>query len=177
MLSAHRPVIRRAPEPMRVGIVSLSKTADIEHVAKLIELLQLGLGQALIFDLDLFLGTEAQVGSIAHLTGEHVTAQREVFSNLAFVELTMSIIETVQSDNAGRCRMYFVVDFEGTYADVVGRTVEHCLNKMEVEFEGRSIRAVECYHWPMTHFARHHPLAIPSFIRRIDTWLHMNLPP
>ena len=40
MPSAPRPVIRRAPEPMRVGIVSLSKTADIEHVAKLIELEQ-----------------------------------------------------------------------------------------------------------------------------------------
>ena len=52
-------------------------TADIEGVATMIENLNLGLGQAMIFDLQLLLGPGA--GRIAHLTGEHITAQGEVF--------------------------------------------------------------------------------------------------
>ena len=87
----------------------------------------------------------------------------------------MSIVEAVQRQNAGCCRMYLVVDREGTYADVVARTVEHCLNQMVVGYDDLATRAVECYHWPLTTVALFQPGAITAIITRIDTWLNMNL--
>ena len=162
---------------MRVAFVSCSKSADIEDLFQRMRALHLDLGNALVFDLDACMCSVQQSTAIAHFSGQHFTAQRAVFSHPHFVNVCLSIVHAVQSDVVGRSRIYFISDLHGSFSDVVGRTVEHLLNSTSCEqndAEDRDIRAVECYHWALTHIDSYPEVG--GILTTIDEWLRMPFP-
>ena len=113
----------------------------------------MGHGNALFFDLDQIMCSREESTAIADFNGLSFTAQRAVFSHDKFCNVTISIIQAIQSDVVGRNRVYFAACQDGTFSDVVLRSVEQVLNVLECEqtdANDRPIRAVDCNHWALT---------------------------
>ena len=158
-------------EPARVCLISCSMDSSIIYeLAQELKGNHDFLNDGLLFDLDISLPLAPDVyAKIALRQGQHTDAQREVISHPRFVHVVLSAVAQVQSEVAGRVRVYFFVDINGTRSDVVARTVQSLLNKAEVDVEGRSVRAFECEHWPL---ARVDGRELKDIAGAIYLWLH-----
>ena len=118
-------------KPMRVALASIGKSLTADRFLDMMG--RMGLGDALVFDLDKCMCSPEESMKIAHLSGQNFTAQREVFSHANFCNVVLSIIQAIQSDVVGRHRVYFAADRHGTFSDVVLRSVEQVLNVLLCE--------------------------------------------